>query len=596
MCGIIGYIGKSNAIDVIIDGLKKLEYRGYDSSGIAYINKGKHIVCIKKEGRLDNLLNQLSVVFDNNTTITNCAIGHTRWATHGIPNDINAHPHISNSGKLALVHNGIIENYLALKEFLTKEGFHFYSQTDSEVLLNLIEYFFEDNLVEAVNNALKLVKGSYAICVISCENTNSIVVARNNSPLVIGATQDGIVIASDISTLSTMATKAVILNNEQIGKITSSRISLYDSNLDIIEVKYTPITDKYIEISQGIYSTFMEKEIYEIPNAVLNTYNHLANITFDENILGDTDNIVFVGCGTAYHACCIASMLAIRELKISSASVIASEYLYSNPILNERTLVVAISQSGETADTLNVLRLAKKHNCPTIAITNVLNSSISFISDIVLHTKAGVEIGVASTKAYNSQLTAILCLINGISNYYHGYDCLEVDIDKLTAWLNQLVNGKSINSIALSLKEDDKVFFIGRGLDYVTASEGALKLKEISYINCQAIASGELKHGTLALINSDCLVIAIATDISLLDKTLSNISEVRARGAKVVLLSPFIEAKESCDIFINLPSLNSWLMPIISVVPMQQLSLHTAVNLNRSPDKPRNLAKSVTVE
>lgn len=595
MCGIIGYIGEKNVINILIQGLKKLEYRGYDSSGIAYINSKRQIICAKKAGKLDNLLKQLTVVV-NNETITNCGIGHTRWATHGVPSDENAHPHLSNSGKLALVHNGIIENFLSLKEFLIDKNFKFNSQTDSEVLVNLIEYFYQDNLLEAVHNALKLVRGSYAICIICSDSPGSIIVSRNNSPLVIGATETGIAVASDIPSLSTMATKAVMLSNNQIGKLTSNRIHLYDENLDVVPVEYTVIADKHEVISQGIYNSFMQKEIYEIPQAVNQTYRYLEHLEVSDNILEDTDNIVYVGCGTAYHACVIASLLTIRSLKIKSQAQIASEYLYSSPLMDEKTLVVAISQSGETADTLNVLRLAKKNNCPTISITNVANSNITFISDMVIHTKAGVEIGVASTKAYNCQLTAVLCLINSISRYYFGSNCLDVEIDKLVSWLNYIVNDTSISRIVDMLSVQSKVFFIGRGLDYITACEGALKLKEISYINCIALPSGELKHGTLALIDQTSIVIAIACDASLLDKTLSNISEVKARGAKVVIISPFEQIKDLCDEFIKLPHLSTWLMPNASVVPLQQLSLFTATKMGLDPDKPRNLAKSVTVE
>lgn len=605
MCGIVGYIGSQKAIPILINGLNKLEYRGYDSAGIATLEENK-IIVTKDKGRVKNLENLLKKSNLNSTI----GIAHTRWATHGKPSEINSHPHLDNSGKIAVVHNGIIENYSDIKNFLIDNEYNFISDTDTEVIPNLINYYYKsNNLLDAISLACKDLKGSFAIEVLCVDMPNKIIVTKKDSPLVIGCSENANYIASDIPAIISYTKDFYILNDNEIAEIYSDKIDFYDFNLDKISKKLEKITWNTSSIEKNGYEDFMLKEINEQPNSIRetigfklnNTNVELENINFTKNFLSKINKIYIVACGTAMHAGLAVKPTIENLCKIPVEVDIASEFRYRNPLINENTLAIFISQSGETADTISALKLAKEKGATTLALSNVIGSSITREADIFIYTHAGPEIAVASTKAYTAQVV----LLNILAIYFA--EILESADKKLLTELkrellelpnkleNILENSNEIIKIAKDIYNKNDIFFLGRGIDYTVAMEGSLKLKEISYIHSEAYPSGELKHGPIALIDDGFPVISMITDEKLSEKTISNIQEVISRGAKTIVVTNQ-EIDKDFDYVIKIPKTNKFLSPILSVIPLQLLSYYVAKEKKLDVDKPRNLAKSVTVE
>ena len=569
MCGICGYIGKNNGIDEVVQGLNILEYRGYDSCGIAYL-ENKKLKTIKTVGGVNNLSNL------SKSMSANIVIGHTRWATHGGVNERNAHPHISSSKKLAMVHNGIIENYKELKE---KLDVNFCSETDSEVFLNLIDNE-EGSLVEKVIKASKKVQGTFAVIVLA-EN-GEVVLGKRESPLYLSNMNGEIFIASDV--LALKGEYFYSLNDDEFVSIKDFKILFYNKNGEIICKKQEKI-EKNEVLPEIFYKTHMESEIYETKNVLLKTLKEykcediFSNIKLPKNFR----SISLIACGTAYHASLMGAEY-FKEIGYDARAYLASEFRYGRELLNKNTLYIFVSQSGETADTIASAKMVKSHKLYTLALTNTPNSLLNRICKNVLPTFAGREIAVASTKAYTCQIWSLYLF----SLYLAGK---RLPSEKKIANLPFISFDEAYIKEIVSYK---KVFFIGRDLDYITAMEASLKLKEISYINCFAIASGELKHGTLALIDEDAVVIAICTQEKIKTKLLSNLEEIKARGGKVIVVIQFDDFKDfPC---VKLPSFDELFMPIVSVIPMQFLALRICEFFGYNPDKPRNLAKSVTVE
>lgn len=569
MCGICGYIGKNNGIDEVVQGLNILEYRGYDSCGIAYL-ENKKLKTIKTVGGVNNLSNL------SKSLSANIVIGHTRWATHGGVNERNAHPHISSSKKLAMVHNGIIENYKELKEQL---DVNFCSETDSEVFLNLIDSE-EGSLVKKVIKASKKVQGTFAVIVLA-EN-GEVVLGKRESPLYLSNMNEEIFIASDI--LALKGEYFYTLNDDEFVSIKDFKILFYNKNGEIINKKQEKI-EKNEVLPEIFYKTHMESEIYETKNVLLKTLKEykcediFSNIKLPKNL----KSISLIACGTAYHASLMGAEY-FKEIGYDARAYLASEFRYGRELLNKNTLYIFVSQSGETADTIASAKMVKSHKLYTLALTNTPNSLLNRICKNVLPTFAGREIAVASTKAYTCQVWSLYLF----SLYLAGK---KLPSEKKFANFPFIIFDEVYIKEIASYK---KVFFIGRDLDYITAMEASLKLKEISYINCFAIASGELKHGTLALIDEDAVVIAICTQEKIKTKLLSNLEEIKARGGKVIVVSQFDDFKDfPC---VKLPSFDELFMPIVSVIPMQFLALGICEFFGYNPDKPRNLAKSVTVE
>ena len=605
MCGIIAVKGQ-NVLPKIIDGLKSLEYRGYDSCGLSY--KTDVIHTVKTIGYIDNLEKKIP------NKKSNIGIGHTRWATHGIPCEKNSHPHISESGKIACVHNGILENYKELKDKYLS-NIKLKSETDSEIIPNLIEYFYNKqnrkNLLKAFFMAIQEFKGSFAIAFIS-EYDNNIYFARSQSPLVISKFGDEFFLSSDVNGLYSK-NQVFYLPNNYVG-VLSDDFHVYDNNLQEIDIKYTDYSNIVCDINKDGFEYFMLKEIYEIPNAIKKTHNYLKTIEFvlPEKI----DNILFVSCGTSYHSSLVGKKYIEKFAQIPVECEIASEFLYNEYLVKPNTLAIFITQSGETADTLKSLELAKNLGLFTLAITNVPNSSVTQLADSTINMQAGVEICVASTKAYTTQIYVLLELTNFLINQKKG---LYKSIDKNRTLIegNRTINYIPYSEIGLQNLVDinisdidiriDKVadklaklkhlHIIGKNYDYITAMEGSLKIKEISYIFTDAYPCGELKHGTLSLIDNDSYVVAIMTERKLIAKTLNAIHEIISRGGKVICITPFVDVdlSDACDV-IFLPDLESVFLPIVSIIPFHLLSYKITRLLGYNPDKPRNLAKSVTVE
>ena len=569
MCGICGYIGKNNGIDEVVQGLNILEYRGYDSCGIAYL-ENKKLKTIKTVGGVNNLSNL------SKSMSANIVIGHTRWATHGGVNERNAHPHISSSKKLAMVHNGIIENYKELKEQL---DVNFCSETDSEVFLNLIDNE-EGSLVEKVIKASKKVQGTFAVIVLA-EN-GEVVLGKRESPLYLSNMNGEIFIASDV--LALKGEYFYSLNDDEFVSIKDFKILFYNKNGEIIYKKQEKI-EKNEVLPEIFYKTHMESEIYDTKNVLLKTLKEykcediFSNIKLPKNFR----SISLIACGTAYHASLMGAEY-FKEIGYDARAYLASEFRYGRELLNKNTLYIFVSQSGETADTIASAKMVKSHKLYTLALTNTPNSLLNRICKNVLPTFAGREIAVASTKAYTCQIWSLYLF----SLYLAGK---RLPSEKKIANLPFISFDEAYIKEIVSYK---KVFFIGRDLDYITAMEASLKLKEISYINCFAIASGELKHGTLALIDEDAVVIAICTQEKIKTKLISNLEEIKARGGKVIVVSQFDDFKDFQ--LVKLPEIQTELMPIVSVIPMQFLALRICEHFGFNPDKPRNLAKSVTVE
>lgn len=608
MCGIVGYLGKKKAVSILIEGLSKLEYRGYDSAGIAVIEDGA-IKVEKRKGRLANLADTLK-----NTEINSkIGIGHTRWATHGEPSDLNSHPHVNGDGTIAVVHNGIIENYIVLKEWLVSEGYKFVSETDTEVIPHLVDYYYNGNLEDAVIKATQKMEGSYALGVISEKEPGKIVAVRKDSPLIVGVGENEGFIASDIPAVLNHTRDVYLLEDKEYVVITEDGIKIMNSKKEEIKKEIFHVTWDVDAAEKGGYEHFMLKEIHEQPKAIKDTLTSrivkgekikLDSISLTKEQLENIDRIYIVACGTAYHSGVVGKYVIERLAKVPVEIDIASEFRYRNPLINERTLMIAISQSGETADTLGALRLAKEKGARIIAITNVVGSSISREADDVLYTWAGPEIAVASTKAYITMLIALYIIALYMAEIKETVKQSEIEkvkdglLNLSEKTVEILNNTEKIKNFVEKVYDQKDVYYLGRGLDYAIAMEGSLKLKEISYIHSEAYAGGELKHGTIALIEEGTTVIALATQEDLFEKMLSNVKEVKTRGANVLGIAmeghDYIE--KTVDEAVYIPRVMPILAPVLSVIPLQVLAYYTAVRKGCDVDKPRNLAKSVTVE
>lgn len=606
MCGIVGYIGTQKAVPILLDGLSKLEYRGYDSAGISTIENSK-ITITKDKGRVKNLSELLK---DSNSTST-IGIAHTRWATHGKPSKTNSHPHTDNTNKFSVVHNGIIENYTDIKKFLMDNGYKFISETDTEVIPNLISYYYAsgNDFLKSVNLTCNDLEGSYAIEVLCEDFPDRIIVAKKDSPLVIGTSKDSNYIASDIPAVLSYTKDFYLLEDGDIVEIYANKLNFYDKDLNPIKKKIEKISWDASAIEKNGYDDFMLKEINEQVVSIretigfkLNKENiELDNISLSKDFLSNINKIFIVACGTAMHAGLAVKSIFENLCQIPVEVDMASEFRYRNPLVNEHTLAIFISQSGETADTIQALKLAKEKGATTLALSNVIGSSITREADLYIYTHAGPEIAVASTKAYTAQVV----LLNIIALYIA--QTLEtVDNDTIEEIKKQILllpskveetlkDDTIIKKLADDIYDVKDTFFIGRGIDYPVAMEGSLKLKEISYIHSEAYAGGELKHGPIALVENNFPVIGIMTDKKLLEKSESNLQEVISRGAKtIVITNQKIDKK--FDYVIEIPEINKYLSPILSVIPLQLLSYYISKKKGLDVDKPRNLAKSVTVE
>jgi len=626
MCGIVGYIGNQSSKKILLNGLKKLEYRGYDSCGIATI-LDKNFKIQKSTKRVTDLEK-----ITNETSFSHIGIGHTRWATHGIPSENNAHPHVDCKNKFAVVHNGIIENYLELKNKLLKEGFTFYSETDTEVIPNLISYYFTGDVKQAIQKAMQEIKGSFALSIMFRENTEVLYVARRKSPLLIGVNGNEKIIASDFCAIVDYTNQVYLLENDEIAEITKEYVNIYDENLQVVEREITRIEMGEQDLELGTFQHYMQKEIYENPIAVRKTLekyfdeNRQIQLGLPEHFWQNINRITIVACGTAMHAGLTAKYNLEELVGVPVQVEVASEFKYKRFLLNENDLVILISQSGETADTLAAQELIKLHGIKHIAIVNVPNSTLARVSDFVLYTQAGVEVAVASTKAYIAQVTLLNILALEIAKKKKVI-CEEKEkqfVDELfsipTDIETILEDEESYKMYAKEIRDKKSIFFIGRGMDYYAVLEGSLKLKEISYIHSEAYQAGELKHGTIALIEKGTKVVAVCTNEELAEKTMSNIKEVVSRGAEVVLITNLINPKKETkrnessydekDLFvkeeqtlenifekiIRIPKTSHYFSPLLSVIPMQLIAYYTTVEKGFDVDKPRNLAKSVTVE
>lgn len=607
MCGIVGYIGTRSAVPILIDSLKRLEYRGYDSAGIAALND-RRLRVVKTKGTIEGLERKLAQV----NIEAAIGIGHTRWATHGAPSDENAHPHTDCRSRLAVVHNGIIENFGSIKAWLEDRGHVFESETDTEVLPHLIEHFYAGDLVRATRKVAEVAEGSYALAVISEDEPDTLVCMREQSPLVIGIGKGENFIASDIPALLKYTRDFYILEDGELAVITPERIRIYDRQGREVRKNVFHVDWDAEVAEKGGYAHFMLKEIYEQPRALRDTLRGrlgAQGVMLPELGLSPLEasrlrKVAFVACGTAYHAGLVGKYLVEKLARIPAEADIASEFRYREPILDEDTLVVVISQSGETADTLAALRLAKLADARIFAVTNVVGSSVAREAGRVFFTMAGPEIAVASTKAYVTQLLAVTLLAIKLGELRGTLSLGEMEelvgaLKLLPARSEEvLAFGDKVAELARRWFASEDVFFIGRGLDYAVALEGALKMKEISYIHAEAYAAGELKHGTLALITEGVPVVALATQRDLVDKMVSNIKEVKARGGLVfAVVGRGIEhMEEVVDEVLVLPEVNPYVAPALAVIPLQLLAYHCAVLRGCEVDKPRNLAKSVTVE
>jgi glutamine-fructose-6-phosphate transaminase (isomerizing) len=604
MCGIIGFVGETDAPRIIIDGLKKLEYRGYDSAGLAVLNNNK-LQLAKAKGRIADLE---AKVLDKQLT-GYLGIGHTRWATHGQPSEANSHPHTNQAQTIAVVHNGIIENYQELKTKLLKKGVKFRSQTDTEVVAHLIDQYMTGDLLEAVAQAVRQLQGSFALGVISSLAPNCLIGVRKESPLVVGVTDTQTMLASDVAPILSLSKQVYYLEDGDIVKIDEVGVAFFDFNLKPLKRQLTTITWDADAVTKGGFKHFTLKEIHEQPEAIKKTISprldangHINLEIFDKIKPKAIKRIEIIGCGTAYHAGLYGKKLLENLANIPVEAIVASEYRYQKNFTDKHTLVIAVSQSGETADTLGALKKAKQAGAQTLAITNVVGSSITRLADAVVYTWAGPEIGVCSTKAYTTQLAifALLALDLAKRREQISADFYQLTIDNLTnlpAKLTQILENQTIYSkIAKAIAHQTSAFYIGRGMDAYLAMEGALKLKEISYIHTEAFPAGELKHGTIALIAPKTPVIVIATEPTLFDKIKSNIEELKARGAQIILISKSAELAKLADFTIEIPTVDLVESALVVALPMQLLAYYTADALGQDVDKPRNLAKSVTVE
>ena len=606
--GIVGYVGNKNATDFLIEGLSKLEYRGYDSAGIAVINNGE-VEIVKHKGRLANLSREL----ENNPAEGTIGIGHTRWATHGEPSDINSHPHQASKGDITVVHNGIIENYAELTKFLKDKGYEFKSATDTEVIPNLIHYYYNGDLFEAVAKTIERLEGSYALGVICGNEPDKIVAVRKDSPLIVGLGDNEKFIASDIPAVLNYTRDIYLLEDKEIVVITKNSAEVFNLNGEKISKEIYKVTWNEDAAEKGGYDSFMLKEIHEQPKAIRDTMTGRVllndkvkfedfNLTLEE--LNEIDRIYIIACGTAYNAGLMGKVAIEKLAKIPVEVEIASEFRYREPLVTNKTLIITLSQSGETADTLAVLRDAKKVGAKTLAVTNVVGSSISREADNVIYTMAGPEIAVASTKAYTTQVV----VMNLLGMYFADLKgILDKDVEKelkesllsLPEKIEAVLEMKSqVAEVSKILAEETDLFYLGRGADYALVIEGALKVKEISYVHSEAYAGGELKHGTIALIEPGTKVIAALTQSQLKDKMISNIREVKSRGAEIIAIAYEDEELDLTvfDKVLRIPRTSNMIAPILGAVQLQLIAYYVASEKGCDIDKPRNLAKSVTVE
>lgn len=609
MCGIIGFNGRIDAVEVLIKGLEELEYRGYDSAGISFF-EGNHIQTIKAVGKVAYLREKATA----NAFDTTCGIGHTRWATHGGVCETNCHPH--RCGNVTLIHNGIIENFKELRDELKETGRTPVSQTDTEIAAMLIDYYYEGNAEEAIKNAIARIEGSFAFCILFADQPDVIYSIRHASPLVACVSKDGSVVASDLVALVQYSKDYYVLPEYHIAKVTKNEIIVTDLEGNVVEPKMEHASWDISAAKKGGYEYFMLKEIHEQPTAIHNTFaprikkngeKHCIDFSvdgIDDSLFKGVNRIIITACGTAMHAGMIGKVLLERLTRIPVTVDIASEFRYANPIIDESTLVITISQSGETADTLAALRLAKENKGRTLSIVNVKGSSIARESDSVLYTHAGPEIAVASTKAYTAQLTGLYLIALQFAYVNKKVDEAYVDeyltklIEIPSVVTETLANEEAVAEISKSFENTKDLFFIGRGLDYALSCEGSIKLKEISYIHSEAYAAGELKHGTLSLITDEVPVIALMTQPHLESKMISNIQEVQSRGAMVILVAyKDAEVKESdCKHLIRIPEVDSELAPFAAAIILQLFAYYSSYHRGLNVDQPRNLAKSVTVE
>lgn len=608
MCGIVGYIGDDQASPILLKGLEKLEYRGYDSAGVA-VYDGTKLQVVKAKGRLKILSDMINGGKDVPGTV---GIGHTRWATHGKPSDINSHPQVSDSGKFAVVHNGIIENYLVLKDYLIKKGKTFVSETDTEVVAQLLEYYYHGDILDAVTKVIAKVEGSYALGIICEDAPDQLVAVRKDSPLIVGLGKNENYIASDIPAILNKTRDIYRLNDNEIVILKRDNVTIYNMDKEVVQKEPNHIEWDISAAEKGGYEHFMAKEIMEQPKAVRDTISPrikdgkivLDNITLTAEQIKGFSKIFILACGSAYHVGVVAKYVFEKFVRIPVEVDVASEFRYRHPIIDDKVLVLVISQSGETADTLAAMREAKRLGARTLSIVNVVGSSIANDSDDVIYTWAGPEIAVATTKAYSTQLAVIYLLaiyfadkLGGLTAEDYAYYVSELQSipDKINTILSDKENIQYLASKYFNAKD---VFFIGRNLDYAMSLEGSLKLKEISYIHSEAYAAGELKHGTISLIEEGTLVVALATQQILFDKMMSNVKEVKARGAVVLGLTTEnnknIEQETDHALFI--PQVCDIMLPSLAVIPLQLFAYYIASMKGCDIDKPRNLAKSVTVE
>lgn len=608
MCGIVGYIGKEEAAPILLDGLSKLEYRGYDSAGIAVFD-GEKINVAKTKGRLKALS---ELTHDGILLPGTLGIGHTRWATHGSPSDTNAHPHLNTEETIVVVHNGIIENYIKLKKKLEGRGYQFVSETDTEVIAHLLDYYYKGNPLEAVTKIMHRMEGSYALGIIFKEHPNELYAVRKDSPLIVGHTDGGSIIASDVPAVLKYTRDVYFIENEEIVRLTEQDMEFFTVDEEPLQKKPVHIDWDADAAEKGGYEHFMLKEMYEQPKAIADTFSPRikdGQIVIEELGMNDEEiravsKIVIVACGSAYHAGMTGKYVLEGMARIPVEVDLASEFRYRDPILAEGTLVIVVSQSGETADSLAALREAKKKGCKVLGIVNVVGSSIAREADNVLYTWAGPEIAVATTKAYSCQLTALYLLAmrfayaRGAISESELAEMIE-ELKKLPAQVEMLLSHKDrIQKFANRYLAARSIFFIGRGIDYAISLEGSLKLKEVSYIHSEAYAAGELKHGTISLIEEGTLVTAVLTQEDLYKKMLSNMEEVKTRGAFVMAVTNEgnLDVEKAADYVVYIPETNRFFTNSLAIVPLQLFGYYVAVGRGCDVDKPRNLAKSVTVE
>ena len=608
MCGIVGYTGCQNATPHLIGGLKRLEYRGYDSAGIAVINKGE-ISVSKTKGRIAELCRKT----DNGNSISaNVGIGHTRWATHGAPTDANAHPHISNDKKFAVVHNGIIENYASLRDELLKKGYVFESETDTEVVAHLLETYYCGDVKHAIMKAVERLRGSYALGIICSDTPHTIYAVRESSPLILGFGNSENYFASDITALIKHTKNVIYLEDGEMAELTPASINVFNSKGQLIKKEITHISWDIQSAEKGGYDHFMLKEIMEEPKAaeetisprIINGKIHLDDIELNAEQLRATEKIVMVSCGSAYYAGCAGKYAIERFCKIPTYVELASELRYAEPLIDEKTLVIVLSQSGETADTIAAMKECKLLGARILAIVNVVGSTVATLADYTLYTWAGPEIAVATTKGYTTQLICLYLFavytadkLGRLSN--NDYTNLISELRAIPKNIRAALDmNPTIQRLGEKYSNRHSIFYIGRNTDYAVALEGALKMKEISYIHAEAYAAGELKHGTIALIEKNQPVVALCCNEKITEKTINNILEVKARGAKVLAVTFEYndEILSVADDVIFVPKTDSIISPVLEIIPLQLLAYYTAKERGCDIDKPKNLAKSVTVE